>query len=50
LFGDRPQAEAARRFFGDEAIGEALRRREIDARTRACWNVILDDGNASEGS
>ncbi len=50
LFGDRPQVEAARRFFGDKAIGEALRRREIDARTRAYWNVILDDGDASEGS
>jgi len=50
LFGDRPQVEAARWFFGDEAIGEALQRREVDARTRAYWNVILDDADAPEST
>jgi hypothetical protein len=50
VFGDRAQAETAREFFGDEAIGEALERREIDARTRAYWDVILGKEDASEGS
>lgn len=50
LFGDRTQVEAARWFFGDEAIVEALQRREVDGRTRAYWNVILDDEGASESS
>jgi hypothetical protein len=50
LFGDRSQVRAARAFFGDDAIREALRRREIDARTRAYWAVILGEDDASEGS
>jgi transcriptional regulator with XRE-family HTH domain len=50
VFGDRAQAETAREFFCDEAIGEALERREIDARTRAYWDVILGKEDASEGS
>jgi hypothetical protein len=50
LFGDRRQVVAARSFFGDEAIREALQRREVDRRTRAYWSVILDDEDASEGS
>jgi transcriptional regulator with XRE-family HTH domain len=50
LFGDRRQVETAREFFGDEAIGEALERREVDRRTRAYWNMILGDEDASEGS
>lgn len=49
LFGNRAQVEAARRFFGDEAIGEALQRREIDERTRAYWDLMLSEEDASEG-
>jgi hypothetical protein len=50
VFGDKVQVEAARAFFGDEAIREALQRREIDPRTRAYWDVVLGKEDASEGS
>lgn len=50
VFGDKAQVEAARAYFGDEAIGEALQRREIDPRTRAYWDVVLGREYASEGS
>jgi transcriptional regulator with XRE-family HTH domain len=47
MFGERVQLEATRDFFGDAAIREALERREIDARTRSYWDVILSVGDAS---
>jgi transcriptional regulator with XRE-family HTH domain len=50
MFGDLRQVRAARSFFGDEAIREALLRREVDSRTRTYWSVILDDEDASEGA
>jgi len=50
MFGDRRQVGAARSFFGDEAISEAVQRREVDGRTRAYWSVILDGEDASEGT
>jgi hypothetical protein len=41
MFGDRRQAAAVRRFFGDEAILEAVERRGIDPRTRSYWTQVL---------
>ncbi|MGD8362939.1 MAG: helix-turn-helix transcriptional regulator [Gemmatimonadota bacterium] len=41
MFGDVPQVRASRAFYGDEAIKEAIQRREIDARTRNYWNLTL---------
>ena len=41
MFGAAPQVSAARSFFGDEAIRDAVRKRGIDARTRNYWNLIL---------
>jgi transcriptional regulator with XRE-family HTH domain len=43
MFGTEVQVSAARRYFGDEAIREALGRREIDARTRNFWNLIVGE-------
>jgi len=42
--GGRSQVRAARDYFGDDAMRSALRRRGIDARTRAYWQLILGDG------
>jgi transcriptional regulator with XRE-family HTH domain len=51
VFGNRPQVEAARRYFGDDAIRRAIKRRDVDARTREYWKQILTGaGNASEGA
>jgi transcriptional regulator with XRE-family HTH domain len=47
MFADRDQLRAARDYFGDDAIREALARREIDARTRAYWDVVLSGRDAS---
>ncbi|MFQ5690362.1 MAG: helix-turn-helix domain-containing protein [Gemmatimonadota bacterium] len=49
MFGEPEQVRAARRFFGDEAIADAVRARAIDARTRNYWNLILSQRHASEG-
>jgi len=48
--GNRVQVLATRRFFGDDAVREAARRRGVDERTRAYWRLILEAGNrASQG-
>jgi transcriptional regulator with XRE-family HTH domain len=43
MFGSRTQVRAARRYYGDRAILKAIRRREIDSRTRNYWEVILEE-------
>jgi transcriptional regulator with XRE-family HTH domain len=40
--GSMAQVRIARAWFGDDAIRNAIRRREVDARTRNFWNLILD--------
>jgi transcriptional regulator with XRE-family HTH domain len=48
--GNRLQVHTARRFFGDDAVRDAARRRGVDKRTRAYWRLILESGNrASQG-
>lgn len=42
VFGRREQVEAARAYFGDEALAAALDRRGVDARTRNYWRLILE--------
>lgn len=42
VFGNRAQARAARRFFGDEAVAASLERRGVDARTRNFWRLVLE--------
>jgi hypothetical protein len=42
MFGAEEQVRAARRYFGDEAIRRAAGRREVDARTRNYWKLILE--------
>lgn len=41
MYGQLEQVRAARRFFGDQAIATAVRRRVIDNRTREYWDVVL---------
>jgi len=41
--GDRDQVRAARAFFGDDAIREAIGRRGVDRRTRNYWQTILEE-------
>lgn len=41
MYGDREQVAASRRFFGDAAVRAAAAHREMDARTRNYWKVIL---------
>jgi len=41
MFGSQPQVRAVRSYFGDAAIRRAIRRREIDSRTRNYWELIL---------
>ena len=43
VFGDAQQVSAARAFYGDDAVCRAVRRREVDPRTRNYWNLILED-------
>ena len=42
MFGAEEQVRAARRYFGDEAIRKATGRREVDARTRNYWELMLE--------
>ena len=49
--GDRDQVRAARSFFGDEQILNAIDRRGVDPRTRRYWNLILGGkSRASQGA
>lgn len=43
VFGNREQVDAARRYFGDEALLAAVDRRGVDARTRNYWHLVLED-------
>ena len=42
--GDHAQAKAARAFFGDDALRQAIARRGVDRRTRNYWRLILEGG------
>jgi transcriptional regulator with XRE-family HTH domain len=42
MYGDRRQVAASRRFFGDEAVRQAAAHREVDARTRNYWRLVLE--------
>lgn len=50
--GQREQVRAVRSFFGDRVLRQALGRRDVDARTRNYWQLMLSEGGAgaSEGS
>ena len=49
--GEPAHVAAARQFFGDDAIRRAIRRRDVDARTRNYWNLLLEEpSHAPEGS
>lgn len=43
VFGNREQIDAARAFFGDAALADALDRRGVDERTRNYWHLVLED-------
>ncbi len=43
MFGSPGQVKAARSYYGDDAIRSAIRRREIDPRTRNYWELILEE-------
>ncbi|MFW6084143.1 MAG: helix-turn-helix domain-containing protein [Gemmatimonadota bacterium] len=43
VYGDRRQVDAARHYFGDEALAASLDRRGMDARTRNYWRLVLED-------
>lgn len=43
MFGDDIQVKAARTYFGDGAIRAAIRRREVDSRTRNYWTLMLEE-------
>jgi hypothetical protein len=42
MFGSGEQVAGARAYFGDKAIRQAVRRREVDPRTRNYWSLILE--------
>jgi hypothetical protein len=46
--GSGAQVNAARAFFGDDAILRAIARRGVDRRTRTYWKLIL--GGAGDAS
>lgn len=50
MYGNMDQIRAARAYYGDTEIAEAVARREIDERTRNYWKTILDGTNASQGA
>jgi transcriptional regulator with XRE-family HTH domain len=50
MYGNMDQVRAARRFFGDAAIREAISQRGIDRRTRNYWTIMLGDPDASQGT
>lgn len=50
VFGNADQVRAARSFFGDGAIRDAINRRGMDARTRQYWNLLLGGDDASPGT
>ena len=41
MYGNRLQAGASRRFFGDAAVRAAAAHRETDPRTRNYWSLVL---------
>lgn len=43
MFGSPAQVKAVRNYYGDDAIRSAVRRREIDSRTRNYWELILEE-------
>ena len=49
--GNLEQVRAVRAAFGDDAIRRAVARRDVDARTRTYWQLILGGGRgrASQG-
>lgn len=49
-FGNRQQVAAARRHFGDDAVRQAVNSRQVDAKTRNYWQLLLGEvADASEG-
>lgn len=50
MFGNADQARAARSFFGDGPIRDAIGQRGMDARTRAYWKLLLGPDNASSST
>lgn len=42
-FGNREQMAAARAWFGDEVLAEAIERPGVDVRSRNYWRMILED-------
>ena len=49
-FGDPGQVAAARQFFGDPAIQRAVGRRDVDARTRNYWTLLLQESSHASKS
>lgn len=42
-FGTMEQVQSVRVYFGDNAIREAIRRRDVDERTRNLWTLLLNE-------
>lgn len=47
-YGNLDQARAARHFYGDDAIRDAIAQRGIDGRTSNYWSTLLEDHHAPE--
>ena len=43
MYGTRKQVEGVRSYYGKQVLRRALRRREIDPRTRNYWTHVLED-------
>jgi transcriptional regulator with XRE-family HTH domain len=43
MFGSQAQVRAVREYYGDGRILKAIRRREIDARTRNYWTLVMEE-------
>ena len=43
MWGNMEQARMVRRYYGDNAIREAIKARGMDGRTRSFWRTVLKD-------
>lgn len=41
MYGEHSQVRAVRRYFGDDAIRQAIGQRGMDPRTRNYWEIVL---------
>lgn len=50
MYGNLPQMQATRSYYGDELIRQAIAQRVVDTRTRGYWELILGLKDASQST